>query len=59
MPSLRFCGPKCMVCCLITSVWGILMLSALGVLYKADSVYVDPTLEMTYDERQDAGTQVG
>ena len=48
-----------MVCCLITSVWGILMLSALGVLYKADSVYVDPTLEMTYDERQDAGTQVG
>jgi len=32
---LNFCGPKCSYCCLVVSVWGIIMLLILGILFSS------------------------
>eukprot|EP00043_Microstomoeca_roanoka_P014954 m.149009 g.149009 ORF g.149009 m.149009 type:complete len:100 (+) comp16149_c1_seq1:375-674(+) len=37
MVSLQFCGPKCSHCCFVLSIWGIVMLAALGALFNANS----------------------
>ncbi|XP_015777889.1 PREDICTED: ribonuclease kappa-like isoform X1 [Acropora digitifera] len=34
----RFCGPKLANCCLILSIWGIVMLLLLGIFFKTRSV---------------------
>ncbi|KJE92665.1 hypothetical protein CAOG_03582 [Capsaspora owczarzaki ATCC 30864] len=36
--SIRFCGPKCSSCCMVFSIWGILMLIVLGILFKVKTV---------------------
>ncbi|XP_033112811.1 ribonuclease kappa-B-like [Anneissia japonica] len=35
---VKFCGPKLSTCCLILSVWGIVMLLLLGVFFEINAV---------------------
>ncbi|KAL3842544.1 hypothetical protein ACJMK2_020543 [Sinanodonta woodiana] len=37
MVSCPICGPKCSVCCLVISIWGIIMLALMGVFYQVHS----------------------
>lgn len=38
MVSLRVCGPKLSICCILISIWGFIMLPIMGVLLKSRSL---------------------
>uniref|UniRef100_H2Y907 Uncharacterized protein n=1 Tax=Ciona savignyi TaxID=51511 RepID=H2Y907_CIOSA len=44
---LKLIGPKCSSCCMITSIWGIIMMICLGAAYKLKSpaLYADIPLD--------------
>eukprot|EP00051_Salpingoeca_urceolata_P007536 m.98490 g.98490 ORF g.98490 m.98490 type:complete len:91 (+) comp15279_c0_seq1:2029-2301(+) len=57
MVSLNFCGSKCSHCCFVISLWGILMLTVLGVLFNLHSrALMDDAGERTADGMETTGT---
>ena len=38
MLDLRFCGPKCSMCCMVLSFWGIIQLSIMALAFYSRSV---------------------
>ncbi|XP_076306925.1 ribonuclease kappa-B-like [Tachypleus tridentatus] len=46
---MRICGPKTSVCCIILSVWGIIMLVLMGIFLYTQSVALAE--DLPYDEK--------
>lgn len=49
------CGPKCSLCCLVLSVWGVIMLGLLGVFFKVEAVALFEDIEPALKECDDNG----
>ncbi|XP_014679246.1 PREDICTED: ribonuclease kappa-B-like [Priapulus caudatus] len=53
MVSCRICGPKLSICCTLTSLWGIIMLSILGVLFYVRSPNLVEDLPIKEEDFED------
>ncbi|XDV54142.1 hypothetical protein PO909_022497 [Leuciscus waleckii] len=50
MPSLLFCGPKLAACGIVLSIWGVVMLSMLGIFFSAKSAVLIEDVPFTEED---------
>lgn len=48
--SARVCGPKCSICCALLSVWGIVMLGIMGILFYVGSPILAEDVTANWDD---------
>ncbi|XP_071955674.1 ribonuclease kappa-B-like [Antedon mediterranea] len=49
----KFCGPKLSTCCLILSVWGVVMLLLLGIFFEMNAVTFIEDVKVDLNDTED------